>query len=557
MLKIMVLGLGGQKLYIILLIIGTLIIGFGVYSSVSDNNSTQQLQGQNVVGNKISNTINVPVYDKDSNKVGTIEMSKSLINYKKLETKSGITIAGVEYPDIQIEFNFDFSTSGYTIYGDFEQGIIADNNGIYLYLKTNYNEQWIVKYDHYGNLLWSYKINVWLRDIWVWQDDAYVYITGLDKNNNKFYMKIKKADGTIEDARIIYDYEQLNHRNYMAFTLMKDRETYLAMPLTLIKRDLSDYYRYTYGVSEAIIRFTDNKRIFSIYVQMDYTNGGQDFLVRIYNTDTGKVEQMYFFGTPITPDDLNKQYYQDDDLVPFWPIVYDENYGWIPIIAKTQGKDVLGEFDIMKISRSDGRIVDLTKYILPRFDVIYGSGGITLVPALYKLYNANERNMYKDVWKGCPTSQYIGGLNTGTAYMNFRIEKIYEYNDYFELVIPYWYYDNNQISTSLVLRMKVDKSSGYLYNPNTKNTLKDEPAYAIVPTQWGTFINGFYIDDYNNIYILYSQISGTKARMYLVQTSVDTISTYNIQKFVFTGTTNVTSTSDISIRKDQIVTVGG
>ncbi len=547
----MVLGLDEKHKIYSLLILGFFLIGFALtlYLDTSDSINT--------TNDKLTKQVRVPVYDKNSNKVGDITVTQSKIDYQKLTTKSGITIAGVNYPDIQIEFNFDFDISGYTIYGDFEQGIIADKDGIYLYLKTNYNEQWIVKYDHYGNLLWSYKINIWLRDIWIWQDNSYVYIFGLDKNNNKFYMKFRKSDGTIEDARIIYDYEQLNHRNYMCFTLMKDDQTFLAMPLTLIKKDLSDYYRFTYGVSEAIIRFTDNKRIFSIYAQTQYTNGGQDFLVRIYNTDTGKVEQMYFFGTPTVPDNLNTQYYQDDDLVPFWPIVYDENYGWIPIIVKTQGKSVIGEFDFLKVSRSDGSIVDITKYILPRFNLIYNSGQIEVIPVLYKLYNPAQRNMYVHVWKGSPASKYIGGLNSGKAYMNFRIEKIYEYNDYFELVIPYWYYDNNRILTSLVLRMKISKSNGYLYSPSTKETLNDEPAYAIVPSQWGTFINGFYVDQYNNIYILYSKISGNKARMYLVQTSVDTLSTYNIQVRLFTGTINAVEPSDISMRKDTIVNVGG
>ncbi len=259
-----------------------------------------------------------------------------------------------------------------------------DNNYVYIFL-TGYDKIYGLKYDYFGNLVWSKEYDLSQTNVKPWPMRL---IGKLDEDNNRIIllfedstgldhvMIINRESGEVVDSALktIVDRPETQHGDVWTFNI---NGTLIQTYGRSFNIDLSDYTLVT--INYPYVAKLKNGMYFIFNSQNKVTNGGYDYQVIIVDPQTGLVRKSYFFGS-INNDyliqnasfisglhtnssgitgvpHLDKTYL---DVNP-GPII-DDNY--IYIIVKDGIRPFIG-FDIIKFSRDDGNIVWMKRYILP------------------------------------------------------------------------------------------------------------------------------------------------------------------------------------------------
>ncbi len=541
-----------DKIIVSLILLSIVLI---TYSIVLYNNYQQPITNTNSISNV--NNISQSGTNSEFEEI-TLNYTNTNVSLTKLTTKAG-TSSG----DLKIMLNFPVIPSYYGLtpeYIEVEYGsIIADSSGIYVYVNTKSEENmyddvgWIMKFDHNGNLIWSYITfdkNSMLKIPFMFQDDNNIYLIGRRVSDDKLLMiKLDKDTGFGKyEALLVNDRYPSSQNGLKKFMTLYGTDAYkfvngdikvLLQPYVMVdftNRSITYIYdnRFTgvdpYFHTYAMFKMLNGKEVI-VRSQTKVTNGGYDILVRVYETpDVAK--DFYFFGTKY-----------NDFILSRWPIVDDKNIVVVPSIIKIP--QTSGYFTLLAFSKTNGSLLWSKTIVLPMDEA-----GIT--PMWFDNPTENVFTFVNSDPYGC-NNESIFNYNIIKARV---VDDIIEYTilvsrdstkgychgysfipitklTYTNAYVPYlnkeFYPPARTYYRDIIYKLRINVTNG-----NIVSLIKDSNIsyYSVGAT--GVYFDNvistpgsiydFYVDKNGHMYLLYL----FNKRVYIVKTTLDRTSLYNV-----------------------------
>jgi len=478
------------------------------------------------------------------------ESSNHIVSTKDISFKTIKTMAGPTSPTtyslsflgLPITYTRIFGRTSVTLY---------DDNYVYIFL-TGYNKIYGLKYDNYGNLVWSKEYSLsrtstkpWpMRLIGEIKNDKIILLfedyIGLDH-----VIEVNKENGEIINSVVknVVDRPETRHGDVWTFNI---NGTLVQTYGRQFNIDMSNYTLIT--INYPYVVKLKNGMYFIFNDQNKVTNGGYDYQVIIVDPTTGLVRKSYFFGSvgndflisnasflsdlhkniaQINPPHLEKSYL---DVNP-GPIV-DNDY--IYIIVKDGIRPFIG-FDIIKFSREDGNIVWMKRYILP--DLVSFTGQL---PSGVRRWPSQETTGF---W-------YFESFTPKTQFTNIELIEVRDLGDLIEIKLR----ENNMLASdiyapyvnspildtmrSVYLILKINKTNGMIPYSSDPTDFYNHGAIAIFDrtSKLGySYITDVEITPDNRIYVTSIVKYNLSYTMRLAHGGTITVATDNMVYGTFDG----------------------